>query len=227
MSSTPTQKLVFVTGNKNKLAEAQGILGNHFQLESVNIDLPELQGTSQEVAIGKCIQAAEIVMSTDLSLLRIPVLDSTPSMDFLDPTCTHLYEINMADRDAFLRSLSQDLMSPWYLYRSPITSKWFLQGVGLDGLNKMLDGFSDRSASAFCTIAYSRGPGTEPILFDGRVQGKIVAARGPTNFGWDPVFQPDGYDKTYAEIEPAVKNTMSHRYKALVMLREFLDKENK
>ncbi|KAF9951018.1 nucleoside triphosphate pyrophosphohydrolase ham1 [Mortierella alpina] len=189
MSSTPKQKLVFVTGNKNKLAEAQGILGNHFQLESVGIDLPELQGTSQEVAIGKCKQAAEIVNG--------PVFVEDTGLGF----------------DAL-----NGLPGPYI--------KWFLEGVGLDGLNKMLDGFSDRSASAFCTIAYSRGPGTEPILFDGRVQGKIVAARGPTKFGWDPVFQPDGYDKTYAEIEPAVKNTMSHRYKALVMLREFLDKEN-
>ena len=47
-----------------------------------------------------------------------------------------------------------------------------------------------------------------------RLQGKIVPARGPTDFGWDPVFQPDGFEQTYAEMDKAVKNTISHRYAA-------------
>ena len=48
--------------------------------------------------------------------------------------------------------------------------KWFLESVGHDGLNRMLDGFNDRSAYALCTFAFSRGPGTEPILFEGRTE---------------------------------------------------------
>ena len=47
-----------------------------------------------------------------------------------------------------------------------------------------------------------------------------MPARGPHNFGWDPIFQPDGFDKTYAELDASVKNTISHRYKALVALRD-------
>jgi hypothetical protein len=59
------------------------------------------------------------------------------------------------------------------------------------GLNRMLDGFPTRAAWALCTFAYSAGPGTEPILFEGRTDGKIVAARGPPKFGWDPIFEAE------------------------------------
>lgn len=65
------------------------------------------------------------------------------------------------------------------------------------GLNKMLAGFPSKRATAICTFAYSAGPGAEPLIFEGRTEGKIVFARGPTHFGWDPVFEPDeGEGKT-------------------------------
>ncbi|CAG8962260.1 hypothetical protein HYFRA_00005314 [Hymenoscyphus fraxineus] len=63
------------------------------------------------------------------------------------------------------------------------TRKWFLQSLGHEGLNAMLAGFPDKSAQAVCTFAYSEGPGHEPIIFQGRTDGKIVPARGPANFG--------------------------------------------
>ena len=44
-------------------------------------------------------------------------------------------------------------------------------------------------------------------------------------FGWDPVFQPDGYDQTYAEISAEVKNSISHRGNALRLVKEFLETE--
>lgn len=64
------------------------------------------------------------------------------------------------------------------------------------GLNSMLTGFTDKSATAICTFAYSAGPGSEPILFEGKTEGSIVPARGPTNFGWDPIFQVGDTGKT-------------------------------
>lgn len=100
--------------------------------------------------------------------------------------------------------------------------KWFLQKVGHDGLNKMLDGFEDRTAYAQCTFAYSPGPEYEPIVFVGRTHGTIVPARGACDFGWDPIFQPEGFQETYAEMEKAIKNTISHRYRALDALRTHL-----
>lgn len=77
----------------------------------------------------------------------------------------------------------------------------------------MLAGFEDKSAVALCTFGYCEGPGHEPIIFEGKTtvsldtfalnhififffQGKIVPARGPGTFGWDAIFQPDGYDQT-------------------------------
>ncbi|CAG8801225.1 20909_t:CDS:2, partial [Gigaspora rosea] len=63
-------------------------------------------------------------------------------------------------------------------------------------INKMLSGFEDKTAYALCTFAYCAKPGTDPILFEGRTEGKIVPERGLKYFGWDPIFQPDGFDQT-------------------------------
>ncbi|KAK7018068.1 hypothetical protein SK128_010739 [Halocaridina rubra] len=100
--------------------------------------------------------------------------------------------------------------------------KWFLEKLGPEGLFKMLAGFEDKSAEAVCTFAYSSGiPEDEVLLFHGRTQGTIVEPRGEHLFGWDPCFQPRGFDKTYGELDRAVKNTISHRYRALDALRKY------
>merc|ERR1712006_63388 len=101
--------------------------------------------------------------------------------------------------------------------------KWFLDKLGHDGLNKMLDGFEDRSAYALCTFAFTWGSNETPMVFSGRTEGQIVTARGPTDFGWDPVFLPDGFDQTYAEMDKSVKNSISHRGRALEKLKAFLE----
>ena len=91
------------------------------------------------------------------------------------------------------------------------------------GLNTLLCGFPTNDATALCTFAYSPGPGHEPILFEGRTEGRIVPARGPTHFGWDPIFEPnEGQGLTYAEMDSGDKNKISHRYRALEKLRVFL-----
>ena len=100
--------------------------------------------------------------------------------------------------------------------------KWFLDKLGHEGLNKMLAGYADKSAYAQCVFAYVDGPKGEPKVFVGTTDGTIVPARGPTDFGWDPVFQPDGFEETYAEMDKAVKNSISHRYRALDKFREFI-----
>ncbi|KAH6715209.1 inosine triphosphate pyrophosphatase-like protein [Leptodontidium sp. 2 PMI_412] len=102
--------------------------------------------------------------------------------------------------------------------------KWFLEALGHQGLNDMLATFPDKSAQAVCTFAYCEGPGHEPIIFQGRTDGKIVPARGPTNFGWDPIFEYDG--KTYAEMDKVEKNKISHRFRALEKLKKWLLEES-
>lgn len=95
--------------------------------------------------------------------------------------------------------------------------KWFMKDLGHEGLNNLLVAYEDKAAKAVCTFGFSQGPGHEPILFQGITQGKIVPARGPANFGWDPIFEFDG--QTYAEMDKAAKNKISHRGRALEKLR--------
>jgi inosine triphosphate pyrophosphatase len=85
----------------------------------------------------------------------------------------------------------------------------------------MLSGFDDKTAMAECRIAFCR-PGTEPQIFCGQAAGTIVAPRGDSNFGWDPVFQPEGKDKTYAEMTAEEKNDGSHRQKAIEAFQNFM-----
>jgi len=72
-------------------------------------------------------------------------------------------------------------------------------------------------AQAVCTIGLSSGE-----IFHGKIEGKIVEPRGETSFQWDPIFQPEGYDKTFAEMSPADKNAISMRRLAVEKLREYL-----
>jgi ribokinase/non-canonical purine NTP pyrophosphatase (RdgB/HAM1 family) len=101
--------------------------------------------------------------------------------------------------------------------------KWFLDQCGHDGLNKMLDGFDDRSAYAQTIVAYTTGPDEEIHVFDGRTNGKIVSPRGSLDFGWDPIFEPDeGEGKTYAEMAKDFKNSISHRGRSFEKFRAYL-----
>ncbi|GJY59028.1 inosine triphosphate pyrophosphatase [Tanacetum coccineum] len=86
-------------------------------------------------------------------------------------------------------------------------------------LNNMLMAYEDKSAYALCVFSLAIGPDHEPLTFVGKTPGKIVPARGPNDFGWDPVFQPDGYDQTYAEMPKEEKNKISHRGRALALVK--------
>jgi len=89
-----------------------------------------------------------------------------------------------------------------------------------EGLYRMLHGWEDKSGYALCTFAYGVGGAADEIkLFRGKCDGRIVEPRGPRDFGWDPCFQPDGFEETYAEMAKDVKNKISHRAKALAELK--------
>ncbi|XP_058809168.1 inosine triphosphate pyrophosphatase isoform X2 [Phymastichus coffea] len=105
--------------------------------------------------------------------------------------------------------------------------KWFLDKLGPDGLHTMLAGFDDKKAQAVCTFAYCEGKPSDPVLlFQGSTPGTIVSPSGSREFGWDPCFLPDGFDKTYAELSKDKKNEISHRSKALSKLKEHFLKEH-
>ncbi|XP_060178525.1 inosine triphosphate pyrophosphatase [Lycium barbarum] len=97
--------------------------------------------------------------------------------------------------------------------------KWFLQKIGHEGLNNLLMAYEDKTAYAMCVFSLALGPNTEPMTFVGKTLGRIVPARGPTDFGWDSIFQPHGYNQTYAEMPKEEKNRISHRGKALELVK--------
>lgn len=66
--------------------------------------------------------------------------------------------------------------------------KWFLQKLGHEGLTKIIADYDDKTAYALCIFAYIAPGMEEPMLFEGRTDGEIVASRGPSDFGWDPIF---------------------------------------
>ncbi|XP_054154482.1 inosine triphosphate pyrophosphatase-like [Oppia nitens] len=98
--------------------------------------------------------------------------------------------------------------------------KWFLKELGPNGLYRMLSGWTDKSAKAVCSVAYSDG--RDIHVFRGVVDGNIVDPRGPTDFGWDPCFQPLGYTQTYAQMDKTLKNQISHRFLAFNYLKQYL-----
>jgi len=80
-----------------------------------------------------------------------------------------------------------------------------------------------RTARFRCIIALALPDGTH--LFEGITEGIIASSpAGGHGFGYDPVFIPDGYDKTFAELGPAVKTQLSHRTRALKKTVDFLNK---
>lgn len=100
--------------------------------------------------------------------------------------------------------------------------KWFMTSLGNQGLYDLLYKFEDKTAKAVCTFGYCPGPGEEVQLFQGIQEGTIVAPRGAAKFGWNPIFEPKGYDQTYAEMDGDLKNSISHRFIALKKLSAFL-----
>ncbi|OMH83015.1 Inosine triphosphate pyrophosphatase [Zancudomyces culisetae] len=94
--------------------------------------------------------------------------------------------------------------------------------MGNQNLVKSLESFGDKSAIAKCTFAYCKDSTSEPILFEGQIKGTIVPPRGGGKFGWDPIFVPEGHNQTYAEMDLELKNRISHRYLALLKLRDYL-----
>lgn len=97
-------------------------------------------------------------------------------------------------------------------------TKWFLASVGNEGLLKMLLGEDDRSARAVCAVAVATSDSVR--VFVGEVGGSIAhEPRGVEGFGWDPIFVPEGYTQTYAELGPR-KHQVSHRARAFHAARE-------
>ncbi|MEM9594821.1 MAG: non-canonical purine NTP pyrophosphatase [Acidobacteriota bacterium] len=91
--------------------------------------------------------------------------------------------------------------------------KWMLGAVGPEGLAHTALALGDPGATAVCALAYCDGG--RLVSARGETRGHLVAEpRGGAGFGWDPVFVPEGHTRTYAELEPELKDTLGHRGRA-------------
>lgn len=88
---------------------------------------------------------------------------------------------------------------------------------------KLLDKLNGETAEAFFITTICLIKDATPQYFEGRIYGKIITApQGSQGFGYDPIFIPNGYEKTFAQISLEEKNKISHRALALKKLIEFL-----
>ncbi|HUX53039.1 MAG TPA: non-canonical purine NTP diphosphatase [Williamwhitmania sp.] len=187
-------KLVFATQNRHKLQEVQSMLGDNFDL----IDLSQLNffddiPETKDTIEGNAAQKSWFVYSKfGLSC-------------FADDTGLEVEALDGAPGVYSAR------------YAGPGKSSQ-------DNLQKLLRemaGVSNRKAR-FKTVMALILNGTE-YLFEGIVDGKIILeSRGAGGFGYDPVFIPDGYLQTFSEMPTDLKNSISHRARAMAALSSFL-----
>ena len=188
-------RIVFATNNKNKLAEIREMLdGSGIEVLSLgdigcHDDIPETADTLE----GNALQKARYIHGK--------------------------YKMNCFADDT---GLEVDALGG----APGVYSARYAGGEGHDSEANMakllagLDGKSDRRARFRTVVALitDEEEGREE-LFEGIVTGEIIKEkRGAGGFGYDPVFRPDGYDKTFAELGHEVKNKISHRALAVAKL---------
>lgn len=108
--------------------------------------------------------------------------------------------------------------------------KWHLEELGTEKLAHMMHNETDRRATA--AIAYGLYDGHKMHVFEGAVEGTIADQPMSSEHdgwkytaSWNSIFIPDGYAKTYAQMTDQELQQCSHRYQAIVKLREFLDNQ--
>ena len=83
----------------------------------------------------------------------------------------------------------------------------------------------EQRTGRFVSVITMVFPDGETISARGEVEGHLLTEkRGTSGFGYDPLFVPEGYDRTFGELGPEIKNSISHRSRALARLRELLDR---
>ena len=189
------RKLVFATNNAHKREEVAAILGDQVELLSLN-DI----GCQADIP-----ETAETLEGN--ALLKSSYIYKNYHLDcFADDTGLEVEALNGAPG---------------------VYSARYAGGEGHDAQANMLkllhelDGKENRKAQ-FRTAISLILDGKE-YLFEGVIKGEIIKEkRGDSGFGYDPVFMPEGYDRTFAELGNDIKNQISHRALAVQKLCEFL-----
>ncbi|HME89080.1 MAG TPA: RdgB/HAM1 family non-canonical purine NTP pyrophosphatase [Chthoniobacterales bacterium] len=201
--------LLLATRNPHKTREFREILGTDLELIDLTrfreIAMPKETGrTFQKNAIRKAVRVSKDRQLQDQHLLVIAD-DSGLEVDALGGA-PGIYSARYVGKDATDQENIDRLLSELRTRTVPADK---------------------RSARFRCVIALARG-GQLLNTFEGVVEGKIVdPPRGAGGFGYDPVFQPNGFEQTFAEMPPELKDRISHRAKAIAALQKTLrDIEN-
>jgi XTP/dITP diphosphohydrolase len=196
-------ELVFVTSNAGKKREIENLLGKRFSLKSLDDlgfegDIPEVYPTLEENASAKAFYIFErfsVDCFADDTGLEVEYLNNMPGV----------YSARFAEIENNIK----------------YSGKEELTEANISKLLNLLEGKNLRKARFRTVIALIlRG---KEFRFDGVVNGNITEKRmGEGGFGYDPVFVPDGYKKTFAEMSLEEKNKISHRAIAFGKLVDFL-----
>ncbi|MEZ5691758.1 MAG: RdgB/HAM1 family non-canonical purine NTP pyrophosphatase [Rickettsiales bacterium] len=193
-------KLVIASHNKGKIREISELLSSLnitvLSAGELSIDEPEETGNSfAENATLKAKNTSEksgLAALADDSGIVIPALDGMPG----------IYSARWAGKD-------KDFSVAFERIKNELTTKG-------------IDPESGVSAYFVCVLCLSM-PDKKEHIFEGRIDGTLTfPPRGEKGFGYDPIFIPDGYDKTFAEIPAIEKQRISHRAKAFVKFLEYL-----
>lgn len=156
------------------------------------------------------------IQQLDLKLPEIQDVDAKKIIHYKLLSAIELYpnlELIVEDTSLYLDALN-GLPGPLI--------KWFLEKLGNEGIHDIVSQLNDRRAEAKTIIGYSRN--NDIYFFEGSIRGEIVYPRGERGFGWDPIFQPQDYDKTFGEMTNEEKYKISMRTIAANKLKEFLTK---
>ena len=198
-------KIVFATNNKHKLEEIRSILGESIEVLSLkdigcDVDIPETGTTLEENALQKAQYIYDnyhLSVFADDTGLEVDALDGAPGV------YSARYAGEGHDSEANMTKLLKELgenNNRKARFRTVIT---LIQKKNV--------------CPCGCTSI------KEVHQFEGIVEGEIIRERrGGEGFGYDPIFQPEGYDQTFAELGMDIKNHISHRARAVAKLCEFL-----
>lgn len=187
-------QIVFATNNENKLREINHILGNSFTLLSLkDLKIEDDIPENEPSLEGNALHKARYIYNT----VKMNV--------FADDTGL---EVNVLDGLPGVHS-------------ARFAGEAKDSDANIEKLLSMMGSSVNRNARFRTVIALISG-GKE-FLFEGVVEGRIInEKRGKEGFGYDPVFIPEGNEKTFAEMPLDEKNLISHRARAFEKLREFL-----
>lgn len=211
-------RLVFASNNAHKLAEVREIMPAGIEVLSLREigfehDIEETGVTLEENSAIKARTVADFIGE------RLTVKGERIDGVFADDTGLEI--------DA-LGGKPGVYTARWYLQDEGATeAKTEMENYALNRAKALreLDGQSNRGCQfrTVITLAFASAPLSKFIQVEGIVRGRITTEEyGEGGFGYDPVFVPEGYDKTFGELPAEVKNNISHRARALAQLVKVL-----